>query len=77
MFDALLWIFRQVQRAADEEMSNRGQSLREELANLYRMLQDWKISEEEFGRREAELLDELDAIESGQKPGQTSQSLRQ
>jgi len=68
MFGMLLWLCEQIKHAADDEMAGRGERIRQELADLYRQLQDNKITEQAFDRREGELLDQLDALEAEGHP---------
>ena len=58
----LLWIFREIHRAAREELVNEAESLTSELSNLYMMLETGKISEEEFAAEEKNLLERLERI---------------
>jgi Gas vesicle protein G len=59
----VLWIVRQVQEAAKEEMSGEKQRLTAELSQLHAMLESGRLSEAEFDERERTVLDQLDAIE--------------
>lgn len=58
----LLWIARQVHRAAQEAVEGEKDALRAELTELYRMLEEGRISEAAFADRERILLDRLEAI---------------
>ena len=60
---SLFWIFREVHKAAQEELENEAEALTTELSDLYMMLETGKISENEFDAREKELLDRLDKLE--------------
>jgi hypothetical protein len=62
---SVLWIFREIHNAAQEELANETESITAELSGLYMMLETGKISEEEFAAEEKTLLDRLDRI---QKP---------
>ena len=59
---SLVWIFREIHRAAQEELVSEAEQITAQLSELYMMLETGKISEEEFDERETELLDRLDAI---------------
>lgn len=63
-FRSIFWILQQVHRAAQEELSNEGERISDELRNLYMELETGRITEEEFGVREKELLDRLDSLET-------------
>ncbi len=58
----LLWIFREIHHAAQEELASEGESLTAELSSLYMMLETGKISEEEFAAQEKVLLERLERI---------------
>ncbi len=59
----VLWVFRQVQEAAEEELSGEKQRLTAELGQLHAMLESGRLSEDEFDNLERVLLDRLDALE--------------
>lgn len=61
-FKGLLWIFREVHNAAEQELSSEEQSITNELSELYRMLETGQISEPEFDSREKQFLDRLEKI---------------
>ena len=60
---SILWIFREMYNAAQEEIENEADSITNELSDLYMMLETGKITESEFDAREKELLDRLDEIQ--------------
>lgn len=60
---SVLWIFREINNAAHEELADETQSLTAELSDLYMMLETGRISEEEFASEEKILLDRLDGIQ--------------
>jgi hypothetical protein len=60
---SILWIFREMYNAAQEELVNEADSITAELSELYMMLETGKITESEFDNREKELLDRLDEIQ--------------
>jgi hypothetical protein len=61
---SVLWIFREIHHAAQEELANETESITAELSSLYMMLETGKISEEEFAAEEKTLLDRLDRIQT-------------
>lgn len=60
----LLWIFRKVHEAAQEELAGDADALTAELSRLYTLLERGQIGEDEFTDRERTLLDRLDAIQA-------------
>jgi hypothetical protein len=59
----ILWTFREIHRAAVQEMDSEAEDITVQLSELYMMLETGKITEEEFDAREKELLDRLDQIQ--------------
>ena len=59
----LLWIFRKIRDAAEEEVAGEADSITAELSELYMRLETGRITEAEFEARERVLLDRLDAIQ--------------
>jgi hypothetical protein len=57
------WIFKEVHKLAEEELSGESDRIRESLVELYMQLETEKITEEEFEREESDLLDRLDALD--------------
>lgn len=62
-FKGLLWIFKEVQEAAQQDLENEADTIKTALAELYMQLDTGQISEEEFTVEEKRLLDRLEAIE--------------
>jgi hypothetical protein len=60
---SLLWIFREIHNAGQEELANEAESVTAELSNLYMRLETGKISEEEFAGEETILLERLDRMQ--------------
>lgn len=58
----VLWVAREVDKAAQEELANESGTIKADLSELYLMLETGRITEEEFDAREKVLLDRLDAI---------------
>jgi hypothetical protein len=59
----ILWTFREIHKAAVQEMDSEAENITVQLSELYMMLETGKITEEEFDAREKELLDRLDQIQ--------------
>jgi len=62
------WIAKKVHDMAMEEFLDE-EKVREELKDLYVSLETGKISEEEFERREEELVERMEEIESYKEAG--------
>jgi len=60
---SVLWIFREIHHAAQEELANETESITAELSNLYMRLETGRISEQEFAAEEKILLERLERIE--------------
>jgi hypothetical protein len=60
--NGLLWVFEEIQNAADQELHNESDSITAQLQQLYTLLETGKITEAECDLQEGELLDRLDAI---------------
>ena len=66
----LLWVFRKIHDAAQEEMLGEADAITQELRDLYMMLETGRITEAEFDARERALLDRLEVIQArGSGPG--------
>ena len=61
----LLWIFEEIRDAAEQELHEEANAITLQLQQLYGMLESKAITEAEFDRQEAELLDRLDEIREG------------
>jgi hypothetical protein len=59
----ITWVFKQIHQLAEEELEGEADRIRENLTDLYMMLETGEISEAEFEEREAQLLDKLDALQ--------------
>ncbi len=66
-FRGLTFVAQAVYDAAEEEVENERQALRDELNDLYMQLELGDISEETFDRREEEILDRLDALREAEQ----------
>jgi hypothetical protein len=66
---SVLWIFREIHNAAQEELATEAESITAELSNLYMQLETGRISEKEFASEEKTLLDRLEKTqERGRRP---------
>jgi hypothetical protein len=64
----VLWCFREIHRAAQEDLEAEGEAIRQQLIQLYMQLETGRISEAEFDEEEKRLLDGLDKTqESGSR----------
>lgn len=61
--NGVMWVFKEIYEAAEQERLNEAENITLELQKLYRSLESGSISEEDFDAREAELLDRLDSIQ--------------
>ena len=64
----ILWIFKEIHKAAQAEIENEAEAVTQELSDLYMMLETGRITEPEFDDREKELLDRLDEIQGRGEP---------
>ncbi|MFH0824690.1 MAG: gas vesicle protein GvpG [Pseudomonadota bacterium] len=62
-FRGLQWVFEEIHDAAVQELDQEADTITADLQQLYLMLENGSISEAEFDRREAKLLDALDRIQ--------------
>lgn len=62
----ILWIFREIHKAAQKEMASEEESITEQLRLLYMQLETDRISTQQFDTEEKILLDRLDAVETRQ-----------
>jgi hypothetical protein len=61
---SILWTFREIYNAAQEDVANEAEAITAELSDLYMMLETGKITEAEFDQREKDLLDRLEEIQA-------------
>jgi hypothetical protein len=61
-FQGILWIFREINKVAQEELDGESQSITEQLRHLYMQLETCRINEQQFDAAEKPLLDRLDAL---------------
>jgi hypothetical protein len=60
----LFAVFRNVHDAAQEEIAHEAEDIRMRLSEIYVMLETGQLNEDEFERRERELLDRLEDVEA-------------
>lgn len=60
----LLFVFKEIHKAVQEEFKNEAEGIRGELSRLYLQLESGQLTEAQFDQREKELLDRLDELES-------------
>jgi hypothetical protein len=60
---SILWIFREINKIAHEELDGEGLLINEQLRLLYMQLETGRITEQQFDAEEKILLDRLDAID--------------
>lgn len=59
----VLWVFKEIVQAADEEQAAEADRIKDRLRELYMQLETQQITEEAFDEEERQLLDRLDEIE--------------
>lgn len=62
-FTSLLWVFREINEAVQQEKAGEHEGITRSLSELYMKLETGAITEEQFDAEEKQLLDRLDAIE--------------
>ena len=62
LLSPLLWIFREINEAVQQEKAGEAEAVTRSLSELYMKLDTGAITEEEFVAAEKQLLDRLDAI---------------
>jgi hypothetical protein len=60
---SIFWIFREINKIAQDELAGEAQSISEQLRVLYMQLETGRITEAQFDAEEKLLLDRLDAID--------------
>ena len=61
-FTGLLWVFKEIHKAVQQEQDGEAETVPRLLSELYMKLETGVITEEEFVAEEEQLLDRLDAI---------------
>ena len=62
-FKGLVWIFRQLEQAADQQRASERDRLSEQLSKAYMMLETGQLAETDFASLERQILDRLDALD--------------
>jgi hypothetical protein len=65
-FKGFMFLAREVANAVDKERENRKLNLMSDLTALHKMIESGEISDDEFDEREAEILDQLEQLDSGE-----------
>jgi hypothetical protein len=69
-YKGLLWVFEEIHKTAVDELEGEAERIRNELTDLYMMLETEQIDDDEFDRRETALLDRLDQLEQESLAGE-------
>jgi hypothetical protein len=67
-----LYVFKKIHETAESEFTDKDK-ITSQLRELYLLIEAGKITEEDFSKKEAELLDQLEAIEEYEKGKQGGQ----
>jgi len=62
----VLWVFREIRDAAEQERAGERESITATLSELYMQLETGQITEAEFDAREKVLLDRLDRLQAAE-----------
>jgi peptidoglycan hydrolase CwlO-like protein len=63
----LLWVFREIHDAAQQELAGESETITAALSELYMRLETEQITESEFDAQEQVLLDRLDRLQAEEK----------
>lgn len=61
---SLLWLFREIHKAVQQEQAGEAEAVTRALSELYMQLETGSITEAEFAAREKQLLDRLEAVQA-------------
>ena len=64
----LLWVFKEIHDAAQQEMAGEGEAITAALSELYQQLESGRLTEAEFDAQEKVLLDRLDRLQAQEEP---------
>ncbi|MCX5893999.1 MAG: gas vesicle protein GvpG [Deltaproteobacteria bacterium] len=64
----ILWVFREIHDAAEQELAGEGETITAALTELYMKLETGQITEVEFDAQEKTLLDRLDRLQAQAEP---------
>jgi hypothetical protein len=65
----VIWIFREIHDAAQQELAGESEAITVALSELYMKLETGQISEAEFDAQEKVLLDRLDRLQAAEESG--------
>lgn len=65
----LLWVFKEIHNAAQQELAGEGEAVTAALSELYLQLESGQLTEAEFDAQEKVLLDRLDRLQAGEERG--------
>ena len=60
----ILWVFREIHEAAQQELAGESEAITAALSELYMNLETERITEEQFDAQEKVLLDRLDRLQA-------------
>jgi len=60
----VLWVFREIHDAAEQELAGESEAITAALSELYMKLETGQITEEQFDAQEKVLLDRLDQLQA-------------
>lgn len=63
----VLWVFREIHDAAQQELAGEGEAITAALSELYMKLETGQITEEQFDAQEKVLLDRLDRLQAAEE----------
>ena len=63
----VLWVFREIHDAAQQELAGESKAITAALSELYMKLETGQITEKEFDAQEKALLDRLDRLQAEEK----------
>jgi Gas vesicle protein G len=66
----VLWVFREIHDAAEQELAGEGEAITAALSELYMKLETGQITEEQFDAQEKVLLDRLDRLQAAEEAAQ-------
>lgn len=72
-FRSLMWIFREIDNAVEEDMAAEPEAITAKLGELYMMLETGQMTEAEFDAAEKVLLDRLDVLKGETSGGEEEQ----
>ena len=64
----LLWVFREIHDAAQQELAGESETITAALSELYMRLETGQITEAQFDAQETTLLDRLDRLQAAAAP---------